>query len=306
MRVLALDVGGTAIKAAVVGHDGKVSDPRFFPSRPAPADVLAELAVAAANVYDDYDVLAVSLTGQIDHKTQTVLAKTNGKEMVRAQFPVGQILRQGVEKPVFVINDANAATLAEACFGAGRGHANFLCLTYGTGVGGGIIQDGELLTGQHGIAGEVGHMILHSGGRICRCGRRGCYQEYASATALLRMAREIAPELQNVRELFDKIPQLPALQRVVKKWAGQVAQGLCTLAYIFDPDCFVLGGGVMERADVLELVRQQFQKQVIPSFSDIELKAAELGNQAGMFGAAEFARRMLSGGEETHMTLDIK
>ena len=294
MKVLALDVGGTAVKSAIIGEDGVITDFRTSPSSASPAEILTQNAIRVANGYEDYDVLAVSMTGQIDHKSQTTLAKGNGETLIRTQFPVGKIIREAVRKPVFVINDANAATLGEACFGAGKGIQSFLCLTYGTGVGGGVIQNGRLLTGQRGIAGEFGHMVVHAGGHRCRCGHHGCYQEYASTTALLREARKHFPMLQNGRELFERLPNEKVLQQVVDAWIGEIVEGLCSLSYIFDPECFVLGGGVMERPEVLEQVRHQFQNRVIPSFSDIEIRKAELGNHAGMLGAAAYARWAMS------------
>jgi len=305
MQILALDVGGTAIKSALIGPDGTLQDQRVSPSQAAPAQILTELAAAVAKTYEGYDVLAVSMTGQIDHKRQMTLARSNGFSYEAIQFPVGEVLRRQVQRPVFVINDANAATLAEACYGAGRNYRDLLCITYGTGVGGGIIQNGTLLTGCRGIAGELGHMSIHGGGRRCRCGHRGCYQEYASTTALLRQGRKVFPDLENGRELFDRLPGELRLQRVVDKWIGEVTEGLCNLAYIFDPACFVLGGGVMERQDILERIRRRFQKTVIPSFAGIEILSAELGNNAGMLGAAAYARWAMSGGGEYIKVKDV-
>lgn len=294
MKILALDVGGTAIKSAIIGEDGKLCLCRSVPSGKYPAEVLTRNAIAVANSYEDYDVLAVAMTGQINHKTQTTLARSNGNTMERTAFPVGRILAEAVQRPVFVINDANAAALGEAAFGAGRNRPDLLCLTYGTGVGGGIIQNGQLTMGHNGIAGEFGHIVVHAGGLLCRCGRRGCYQEYASVSALMREAQKICPDLRNARELFDLLPGMPELQQVTDSWIREIVEGLCSLAYIFDPPCFVLGGGVMERTDVLEKIHQQFRERVIPSFSDVEILKAELGNQAGMVGAAAYARWVLT------------
>lgn len=293
MKILALDVGGTAIKSAFIETDGQISAYRSTPTGASSAETLTQRAIEAANTYDEYDVLAVAMTGQIDQRRQITLARNNGKALERANFPVGKVLREAVQRPVFVLNDANAAAFGEASLGAGRSYRDFICLTYGTGVGGGIIQNGQLLTGHRGIAGELGHMVVHAGGHLCRCGHRGCYEEYASTTALLREARLRRPDLTNAKELFDLFPEDPVLVEIVDHWIREIAEGLCSLAYIFDPACFVLGGGVMERSDVLEQIRQQFQKRVIPSFSEIEIRKAELGNHAGMIGAAAFARKAM-------------
>ena len=305
MQILALDVGGTAIKSALIGPDGVLRDQRIFPSKAAPAQILTEMAADAARTYKDYDVLAVSMTGQIDHKRQMTLARSNGFSFEAIEFPVGEALYRRVQRPVFVINDANAATLGEACYGAGRNHRDFVCITYGTGVGGGIIQNGTLLTGCRGIAGELGHMSIHAGGRRCRCGRRGCYQEYASTTALLRQGRRIFPDMENGRELIARMPGETRLQRTVDKWVDEIVIGLCNFAYIFDPACFVLGGGVMEQEDILMRVRRRFQNVVIPSYAGIEILGAELGNNAGMLGAAAYARWAMAGGNEEIKVKDV-
>lgn len=294
MKILALDVGGTAVKSAIIDECGNLSDFRLTASGRHPAEILTHIAVEVVNTYDDYDILAVSMTGQINHKTQTTLARSNGHELERTCFPVGKVLHEAVNHPVFVLNDANAAALGEATFGAGRNHPDFLCLTIGTGVGGGIIQNGSLFNGKNGIAGEFGHMVTHVGGRLCRCGRRGCFQQYASTTALMDAAKRVNPNLSDAKDFFECIRDDLNLQRTLDNWVCEIVEGLSSLTYIFNPSCFVLGGGVMERPDVLDMVRCQFKKRTMTSFSDVEIVAAELGNYAGMIGAAVFARSMMS------------
>ncbi|MBQ3556428.1 MAG: ROK family protein [Oscillospiraceae bacterium] len=290
VNTLALDVGGTAVKAALIDRNNQISNLREFPSEPGPAPVLVEHALAAVQAYDNYDVLAVSMTGQIDHVTQTVRFRSNLQPGERPEYPVGQVLHRAVGKPVFVLNDANAATLGEGCFGAARGCRNFLCLTYGTGVGGGIVLNGSLLTGRRGIAGEIGYMVTHVGGLPGKYNQDGAYQQYASTTALVREGRKVVPELENARQLFDLLPAKPALQCVVDGWVDEIAEGLRSLTYIFDPECFVLGGGVMERQEVLDRVRDRFCANDSPFMKDVRLVRAQLGNRAGLYGAAAYAR----------------
>ena len=230
------------------------------------------------------------MTGQIDHATQTVLFRSTLQPGEKPEYAVGEVLRQATGKPVFVLNDANAATFGEGCFGAARGCRNFLCLTYGTGVGGGVVLNGSLLTGRRGIAGEMGYMVTHVGGLSGKYNQAGAYQQYASTTALVREGKLVVPELENARQLFDLMPQMPALQPVVDRWVDEIVEGLRSLTYIFDPECFVLGGGVMEREDVLEQVRNRFYSQNSPFMDGVQLVRAQLGNRAGMYGAAAFAR----------------
>lgn len=292
MRILTLDIGGTAIKSAIMDNTKQLSDIRITPSHTVDPELLIQKAVGVAKKYEDFDVLSVSMTGQIDDEAQTVLFQYN-KERRKIEFPAGKRLHDALKCSTFLLNDSNAAALGEAIFGAGQAYKDFLCLTYGTGVGGGIIWNSELFRGHRGIAGEIGHMVVHAGGRLCGCGHRGCYEQYASATALLRMAKRINPKLENARQLFEAANQDLALQRVIQKWIGEIVEGLCTLTYIFNPACFILGGGVMERDDVLEQVRAQFYERVIPSFLRVDILRAQLGNQAGMFGAAAFAIQQL-------------
>ena len=294
MNILTLDVGGTAIKSAVIDEKNELTDVRVTPSSLAGEGNLVRSAIAVAEGYQGFDVLSVSMTGQIDDKKQTLLfkyRKTDEMDAGEVNYLVGEKLYEAVKRPVFLLNDSNAAALGEAYFGAGKNRRDFLCLTYGTGVGGGVIQNGELFTGQRGIAGEVGHMVTHAGGRLCKCGHRGCYEQYASTTALLRAARKHCPELADAKQLFEAAQSNPALRRVIGAWEREIVEGLSTLTYIFNPSCIVLGGGVMEREDVLEQVRRRYYKRVIPTFSKARILPAQLGNQAGMYGAAVYARQ---------------
>ena len=290
MKILALDVGGTAVKSAIINDGGQLCDIRSTPSGTIEDKALAEISIAVAKEYGGFDVLAISMTGQIDSNTQTTLASFNGKELERACYPVGKVIKEAIDRPVFILNDANAAALGEAKFGAGKNRSDFVCITYGTGVGGGIIQNGRLLTGSRGVAGEIGHLVTHVDGRECNCGRRGCYQQYAATTALVREAQKVCADIQNAKQIFERLPKL---QGAVDGWIKEIVEGLCSLAYIFDTECFVLGGGVMERDDVLQTVREQFKKRIMPSFSDIEIVKAELGNTAGMIGAAVYAKEQI-------------
>lgn len=290
MKILALDVGGTAVKAALLDENDQLSDLREFPSEPGPAPVLVKHALAAASAYENYDVLAVSMTGQIDHRTQTVLFRSTLQPGEKPEFAVGDVLREAVGKPVFVLNDANAATLGEGCFGAARDCGSFVCLTYGTGVGGGIVLDRTLLTGRRGIAGEIGYMVTHVGGLPGKYDQDGAYQQYASTTALVREGKKVVPGLENARQLFELLPANPTLEAVVDAWVDEIVEGLRSLTYIFDPERFVLGGGVMEREDVLEKVRERFCGENRYFMKGVDIVRAQLGNRAGMYGAAAYAR----------------
>jgi glucokinase len=210
-----------------------------------------------------------------------------------------------------VENDANAAAWGEARFGAGRGEENLVCITVGTGIGGGLVVDGRLLRGRFGAAGEIGHIQMVEGGRPCGCGQRGCWEQYASGNALVRCAREQAAERRSeaviLLGLGDGTPEgitgrhvneaatrgdPVALEAyaVTGHWIGQ---GMADLAAVLDPGRFVIGGGVSEAGDLII-------KPAAGAFDELltagqhrpkaDVVAAELGNDAGLVGAADLAR----------------
>ena len=300
MKILAMDVGGTAVKSAIVDDSYNLSDVRLTPSLPKagvpdPDIMSVKSATLVAKEYSDYDVLAISMTGQIDEKRKVKLYRNgDGHGSPRPPIEAGEILERATGRPVFILNDCNAAALGEAVFGRGRGYKDFLCLTYGTGVGGAIVQNGALFTGKRGIAGEIGHMITHVGGRKCSCGGRGCYEQYASSTALLSSARKISPEIKNVKELFEINGESGRFSRMIGSWEREIAAGLISLAHIFNPECIILGGGVMEEKSVLRAIVMEFRKGAMLTFSDVNIVSASLGNQAGMLGAAVYAREELN------------
>ena len=294
MRILVMDVGGTAIKSAIIDDTGKLSDV-CTTSSDKNVEVRMEKVIHIAGEYSDFDVLSASMRGQIDDKAKTMLFRYNKAAGEDAQaYPAGEILGKALGRPAFILNDANAAALGEAHLGAGRAHKDFLCLTYGTGVGGAIIQNGRLFTGTRGIAGEMGHMVTHKGGRLCGCGHRGCYEQYASTTALLDSARKFRPELENAKEIFNEAENDLRLRRVITAWEDEITEGLLTLPYIFNPCAIILGGGVMQEEVLLADIKKRFFKRVIPTFSDVDILAAELGNKAGMMGAAIYAKQRLN------------
>lgn len=292
MKILALDVGGTAIKSAIIDDTNKISDLRTTPHSLKNIRERMPKIIEVVESYDGFDVISVATTGQVDTNKKAILFKTetdNGWEYV--PFYVAKILQNEFGCPAYILNDCNAAALGEAHFGAGRQYNNFLCLTYGTGVGGAIIQDKKLYTGSRGLAGEVGHIVTHSGGKRCRCGRRGCYERYASTTSLVEKARKIVPELENAKQIFTDYKDLPDMHRVIRNWQCEVVSGLVTLTYVFNPECIILGGGIMEQECISAGVCDIFYKTIFETFSTVKLIPASLGNTAGLYGAVVYARQ---------------
>ena len=183
--------------------------------------------------------------------------------------------------PAAVENDVNAAAIGEAVFGAGRNRNDFVCLTYGTGVGGAIFANGKLYSGSSYSAGEFGGMIIHPQDRdASKDIFSGCYERYASATAL-----ETDPALTDGRTIFADQEE-PAVKKIIDRWIMEIVYGLITVVHMLNPSCIILGGGVMDQPYVLQQIQEKLYQNIMPSFGHVEVKKAELGNQAGMLGAA--------------------
>ena len=286
MKALALDLGGTMLKIALVGEDGSVEQFRELPSHGKEGgEALLKSAFAAADDYTGYRCIGVSTAGQVDVATGSIrFANENIPNYTGAQ--VARLFGQRYGVPIAVENDVNAAALGEAKYGAGKDFPHCLCLTYGTGVGGGIVLDGQIFHGADGVAGELGHIVTHPGGRLCACGQRGCYEQYASTTALVRAAQEQDSTVQNGRELFQK---LDSLSGVVDRWVDEVVLGLAGLVHIFNPHGIVMGGGIMNEPYILEQLHQRLYPRIMSSYRGVRLVKAQNGNQAGLLGAAWLA-----------------
>lgn len=309
---IGVDIGGTKIAAGVVDEQGRILSRtrRSTPSR----DLEAVLAMIIEIVDElaalhPIDSVGIGTAGFVDSGRSKVLLAPN---LGWVNAPLRLTVERATELPVVVENDANAAAWGERRFGAGRGALDLIVITVGTGIGGGLIFNGQLYRGQHGLAAEVGHMLVEPDGRLCGCGQRGCWEQYGSGNALVREARALAGEQREsatqLFELGDGTPEgvqgahVTAAARAgdpvslqafatVGDWLGI---GLANLAALLDPEGFVLGGGVSEAGDLLlGPTREAFLAHL--SGRDIrpvvpEVRLAELGNDAGIVGAADLSR----------------
>ncbi len=314
---IGVDIGGTKVAAGVVDEDGRILavERRATPG----ADVAQTEQViveVVAELLADHDAVAVGIgaAGWIDRERATVLFSPHlawrGEHLQAA-------LAARISRPVLVDNDANGAAWAEFRFGAGAGARALVCVTLGTGIGGGIVLDGALYRGAFGTAGEFGHTAVVPDGRRCACGNRGCWEMYCSGTALAREAQELAEgapvaahrllELAGGRpaaltgELVAQAAQAgdPAALELcagVGRWLGR---GLANLAAILDPDIFVIGGGVSALGGLLiEPARLEFAA-TLPGRGyrpAARIALAELGPLAGLVGVADLARREFAAG----------
>jgi glucokinase len=309
---IGVDIGGTKVAAGVVDEGGSVL---ALVRRPTPSDDVAETEAVIAEVVAEltarYDVVAVGIgaAGWIASDRATVLFSPH---LAWRNEPLRDALKGRIGLPVTVENDANAAAWAEYRYGAARGERVVACVTLGTGIGGGLVVSGILYRGAHGVSCEWGHMCVVPEGRRCVCGNRGCWETYASGSALARDARELAEvspvAAHRLLELVDGEPAAltgtdvtlaaregdPAAVEIFTAMGRWLGRGIADLAAIIDPSVVVIGGGVSEAGDLLlNPARDTFLSSLTGrGFRPAApVRLAALGPDAGLVGAADLARR---------------
>jgi glucokinase len=310
---IGVDIGGTKVAAGVVDESGRilVSDKRETPAQDPKAteDTIADAINDLTGSRPGIAAAGIGAAGFIDQERATVLFAPN---LAWREEPIKAELEKRVGLPIVVENDANAAAWGETKFGAGRGEDHVVCVTVGTGIGGGIVLDGQLYRGHWGLAGEFGHMQVVPGGLRCGCGNKGCWEQYASGNALVREGRELAqsgaPLANTLLDLAggdvsaitgplitqaakDGDPTSIELLEDAGRWLGV---GLASLAAAFDPGCFIIGGGVSDAEDLLlGPARESFHRSLVGRGyrPEAEIKIAALGPEAGVVGAADLARQ---------------
>ncbi len=306
MQFLAIDIGGTAAKIGLVSETGtitaKASYDVCFDNYKTP---ILETVLEKSDVFlqendispSGLDGIGISATGQIDSKRGVVIGSA-GHIDNWVGSPIKDRFSEKYSLPISVINDANSVAIAEQWVGAAKGFPNAVIITIGTGIGGGVIVNSSILEGGIGIAGELGHFSIDHHGIPCACGNRGCYERYASTTALLGMVREhyektgfsCAPDQINGRMVFEQLAKgNHAIKQIVDIWISNIADGLVSLTHIFNPDIILLGGGVSSQKELfIDKVRQQALSRVMPRFAEnLVIEAASLANDAGMIGAVK-------------------
>jgi glucokinase len=309
---IGVDIGGTKIAAGVVDAEGTIVA-RTRKETPAhdPAGIKATVAEAVAELRREHDVAAVGVAaaGFVDATRSTVLFAPN---VAWRDEPLRRDLEELMGVDVVVENDANAAGWGEFAFGGGREADDMVLLTIGTGLGGAIVLNGRLLRGAYGVAAELGHVRMVPGGLLCGCGNRGCWEQYASGSALVREARELVrsgsplaasllaradgnPESLNGPMVTTAAQEGDQLARELLVDLGSaIGDGIADLAAILDPAVVVIGGGVSEAGELLlEPARAAFRRHLTGRGYRpvLDIVPAALGNDAGLIGAADLARR---------------
>lgn len=305
---IGIDIGGMSIKGVVVDGDGKIICEGTSPTGEKDGgesltanvcELVNTLITQSGYGNSEFAGVGIGCPGVIDSKNGIVIFAGN---LALKNYHLVENVQNKVNLPVKITNDANAAALGEARFGAGRKSDNAVLITLGTGVGGGVIIDGKLFEGYKSAGTELGHIVIKEGGKSCTCGRKGCFEAYASATALINstaqameenrdsaMWQTYTPETVNGKTAFEYMDSDPTAKKVVEEYIRYLACGLTSIANIFRPQIIMLGGGVCNQGErLIAPVRNLVKKEIFGGcdYADIEVVKATLGNSAGALGAA--------------------
>ena len=300
--ILSIDFGGADAKLGLITRDGEIRARGAADVRPGdPTTPVFKAILREAEAFlsrerellsaDRLEGVGICATGMIDTRTGVVVGSNGripgweGTELAReatARFNVAAT----------ALNDANAAALGECFVGRAKGLSDVIMVTLGTGVGGGITIGGHVFAGPRGIAGELGHITLDRRGAPCACGKRGCFELYASTAALIKLAEERTwePNLSGHTIFARAKAGDETVLRALNAWIDQVAEGITGLVHIFNPQMVLIGGGVSAQEELLIApLRKRVLSGVMPCFADgLRVERAMLGNDAGLIGAAKF------------------
>ncbi len=297
MKMMVFDVGGTAIKYGMVDGDFNILFSEEMPTNTYKTGnpIMQALEAKLDEYAGEFDAVGISTAGQVDFANGIVTDGTDNIPNYRGSDLKG-VFEKKYNVPVAVDNDVNCAGLGEAYFGAGVGESDFLCLTYGTGVGGCIFQNGDVYRGTKCAAGEFGHMLLHAGERQCACGKKGCYEAYASCRAFTNTVSERFGRYMSGREIFkEENLKNPIIIEELDKWENEIVSGLVSLCNIFNPSLIILGGGIMSEDLLVNHIREKLKNSIGVNYQCVRVEKAKLRNKAGMLGAAYLAAKKLNG-----------
>ena len=281
MNILAIDIGGTMIKYGLVSSDGKILSTEEIETEAEKG--LENILNKIDNIFKGYKEnnpvgIAVSGTGQINGMIGKVIG---GNPIIPNWIGTNlvKILEEKYNLPAVLENDVNCVALGEKWIGAGKDLSNFICLTIGTGIGGGIILNNQLFRGENFVAGEFGHTLI----------KKGEFEQFASTTALIRLVKEKTGKILNGKEIFDlEKKEIVEYQEVISEWIENLTDGLSSIVYCFNPANIILGGGVIGQGEALiNRIKNSLFKKIGLQFKEkLNIIQAKLGNNAGMIGAS--------------------
>lgn len=317
MYYIGIDLGGTKIAAGIVDENGKIIHKDSLPTgrtRESQAIVddicliIKKMLTEAEISKDQIHSVGVGSPGSLDREQGMIIANFN----LRFRYvPLKEAIQKVIDVPVFVENDANCAAIAESIAGSTKGAEHAMIVTIGTGIGGGIIINNKLYIGVNGAGGELGHVVIQLNGEACTCGRKGCWESYSSATALIRQTKDMAEKYPSSKiwELvggdIDKVDAKVAFDaaklgdeagiKVVDEYIDILAEALSNMVNIFQPEVIAIGGGVSKEGEnLLTPLREKMKGRTffIGDLQSTRIVEAQMGNDAGIVGAALISKRV--------------
>ena len=308
MKYLGIDIGGTSVKLGLVTDKGKIlaSDNYevAFDNYKTPIFETVKKSIERflkdnSKNKNELMGIGVSATGQVNSNTGVIVG-VGGNIKNWCNTEIKKELEEIYNLKTTVINDANSMVIGEQWIGKAKNYKNIIGITIGTGVGGGIIVNSNVLLGNIGIAGELGHFSINSNGKVCTCGNIGCYEQYASMTALIKNVKEKYSDIGNLsiskdeingKYIFDELEKgNKELESVVINWIEDIGKGLVSLTHIFNPEIIIIGGAVSKQEKLfIKPVRNYVLSHVMQKFGEnLKVEAAELENSAGLVGAVHY------------------
>lgn len=301
--VFGVDIGGTSVKLGLFDVEGNVLDKWEIPTRTENGGekILPDIADSIREKMKQIDKdfvagVGVGAPGPVDGKGIVHRAVNLGW----GTFSIKDTLEDLLNMPVMAGNDANVAALGEMWMGGGQGYRDLVVVTLGTGVGGGIIIDGKMLTGATGAGGEIGHIHVNDEEEeVCGCGNKGCLEQYSSATGITRLANQLLASSDkdsvlrggevSAKTVFDAVKERdPLAVEVAEKFGKYLGDGLASIACVVNPEAIVIGGGVSKAGEILiDFIRPHYEKNVFHGSRQVKFSLATLGNDAGIYGAAK-------------------
>lgn len=301
MYSFGIDLGGTNIAVGLVDVNGKIIFKNSIPTLPYRNHklILKDMAMQCLEILKKCNVtlshvnsIGIGSPGKCLPDKKIIVYSCNFSDFHNTEIETE--IRKYLDLPVYLENDANCAALAENICGAAKNFSNSITVTLGTGIGGGIITDGKIMAG----SGEIGHHVIISNGKKCACGRKGCWETYASATALIKQAKknsELEPNSKlntenkiTAKFVFDIANENDTIaKKIVDEYIFYLSEGLANLINIFQPEIIVVGGGISEQGEkIIQPLREKLNMQVYGGKLETKIVQAKLGNDAGIIGAA--------------------
>lgn len=324
MYFLCYDIGGIDIKMGIVNENGLIIRKKIFPTQPirTPKEIISDMLFRARILVNevnleisDISAIGIGVPGLADNNSGRVLCCTN---IFWNDVPIRDLIKSQLDVPIFLLNDATIAAIAEHKNGACKGAKNSITITLGTGIGGGIVIDNKIYEGSYGGSGEIGHMIIMPGGEQCNCGNKGCFEMYCSASALIKSATNAANQNKDSmltacmldtpltgKDVVDcaKAGDAVAL-KVFDQYTEYLSLGIISLINIFDPDIIAIGGGIAKAGDFL-LSRINVipsKRRIFNMLPPVKIVGAKFSNDAGIIGAAMLCASKLEYNKEQYLS----